>query len=341
MPYLSVVIPAYNSEKTIEKCLQAVRKSDYQDYELIVVDDGSRDKTYLIAQKCADKTIGLHENYGRNFARKKGIEVANGGIIVNIDSDVVIKQDSLTKIANYFSEHQEVDAITGILSKEHPHSNFFSQYKNLYMHHMFRGLPERITFLYGSIYAVRRKATDTYTSDVKTADDTELGQKLVSSNKKIAFLKNLEVEHFKKYGLFTLLKNDFQIPFDWSKLFLKYKGWRQLGKNKRCFLHASMEQLISVVLAPLILITLIVTKFNHPFLPAILMLIIIWFLLNCRFIVFLMKEKGFFFGFLAFFTTFFDNIVMASGILFGFTSALMFNIKRYESKGMVSRKKDN
>jgi len=67
---LSVVVPAFNCQSTIEDCLVSIRQSTYQDYELIVADDGSRDRTAAIAKKYADKVVAL-PHAGRIFARKK------------------------------------------------------------------------------------------------------------------------------------------------------------------------------------------------------------------------------------------------------------------------------
>lgn len=320
MAYLSVIVPAYNSEATIESCLQAIRESNYPNYELIVIDDGSRDKTCSIVERYADKVVRLKENYGRNYARKVGIEASEGEIVINIDSDVVIKQDTIIRIVNYFKKHQNIDAITGILSKDCPHLNFFSQYKNLYMHYMFKRLPEKITYLLGSIYALRRTVIAMRNYDVRYADDTALGQQIFLSGKQIVLLKDLEVAHLKKYDLFSFVKNDFLIPFDWAKIFLRYKGWRQLGRNKTGFAHVSIRQLMGVALAPMIILMLIAEIFNASFLPGLLFLISAWFMFSSHFIVSLAKEKGVLFGLLASFATFFDNIIMFLGILCGFVS---------------------
>lgn len=328
MLYVSVIVPAYNSQNTIEKCLEAVRQSTYQNYELIVIDDGSIDATRSIARRYADKVIELHGNFQRSHARNSGIKAAKGEIIINIDSDIVIKPDTLIRIVNYFSKDQQIDALNGILSKEHPNPDFFSQYKNLYMNYIFSKLPEKVNFLYGSIHAIRRQAAQPYDVDIKIADDTALGQQLVCSGKRIAFLKNLEVIHFKKYDLFSFIKNDFQIPFDWAKIFLKYKGWKQLGRNKTGFAHSPKEQLISVILAPTIILLCLVALFGYSSLFLILLLILVWFLLNFRFLLFLKKEKGLFFGIIAFFLTFFDNIVMAIGILCGYIVFFITDIRK-------------
>ena len=87
---ISVVISAYNAEATLEKCLQAVRQSTFQDYELIVVDDGSTDKTREIALRYADSIVQFDENMGLPIARKAGLNATTGEIVVNVDSDILI-----------------------------------------------------------------------------------------------------------------------------------------------------------------------------------------------------------------------------------------------------------
>ncbi|MDD5155988.1 MAG: glycosyltransferase [Candidatus Omnitrophica bacterium] len=319
---MSVIVPAYNREDVIEQCLRGIRSSAYKDYELIVVDCASTDRTFPIAKLYADAVIQLYGRAERARARSRGVEVSKGQLIVNVDSDVVIKPDTLEIINLYFSRHQDIDALTGCLSKENPYQDFFSQYKSLYMHYHFIKLPERVNFLYGSIYAIRRVAWRDCGSYAGIADDTALGQQLILSGRKIAFLKELQVTHLKKYSLLPFIKNDFIIPFEWAKIFLQYRGFRQLGRDKTGFAHASKEQLLSVILAPSIFIFLLVSFFSHYFNLAALCLIFIWYLLNARFIKFLAQEKGFAFGSGAVFITFLDNIIMASGIVCGLLDTL-------------------
>lgn len=318
MPHISIIVPVSNNKSTIEQCLQAIKSSIYQDYELIVVNSSWQDTTHLIAKKYANKVLTIDKKSERSQARNDGWKASTGKIIVNIDSDVLIYPDTLAKINNYLVRHQEVDALTGLLSKKHPHKNFFSQYKNLYMHYIFRKLPERITFLYGSIYAIRKHTSIPPDSDIKTADDTALGQLLVSKGKKIAFLKDLEVTHLKKYTLCSFIKNDFQIPFDWARIFLQHQGWQQLGKNQTGFAHAPKEQLASVLLSPIIILLGLLTLIGHfPFF-LLLIAVLIWLILNLHFMAYLTREKGPFFSIFGCLVTFFDNLIMASAILYGF-----------------------
>ncbi len=312
-----MVVPAYNSASTLKECLMAVRASAFRDYELIVVDSASTDETAAIAGKFADRVLKLESRVERSHARSQGANACGGGIIVNIDSDVLVRPETLGMIHDFFAGNPEVDAVTGILSTENPYPDFFSQYKNLYMHFIFKNLPERVTFLYGSVHAIRREARDFYISRAKVADDTALGQELVSARRRIAFMKKLEVVHLKKYGFLSWLKNDYQIPFDWAKIFIQYAGWKQLGKNGTGFAHASKKQLASVVMVPII----VILAAAHLFYTAWL-LGIIWLALNAPFVIFLARQKGILFGLAGAAATFFDHAVMACGIACGFLYSL-------------------
>ncbi|UCC41079.1 MAG: glycosyltransferase family 2 protein [Candidatus Aminicenantes bacterium] len=321
---LSIIIPTLNSASVICKCLEAIKKSTYDDYEVIVVDGGSIDGTISIAKNHTENVIILDRDNGRGHARNIGIIKSKGQILVFTDSDNIIKKDSLKIIAEYFLKHSDVAAVTGSVSKEHPNQDFFSQYKNLYMCYKFEMLPEAVYFLQGDIYAVRRKDIEISDLDV-TTDDTERGQILNAKSKKIIFLKDLCVIHLKKYNFIKLLKNDFKIPYDWVKIFIKYRGLAQMIKNKGNYAHAPKGQLISIILSLLIMVfvflNLLVTINSY----LLLILFLIWFLLNFKFFLFLKKEKGFMFGFMkALPITFLDNIVMITGILFGFLNVIFY-----------------
>lgn len=97
---VSVIIPAYNREKTIEKAIQSVLDQTYKDIEVIVVDDGSTDATVLAVNGIGDKRvkcISLDKNSGACRARNKGLEKAQGRYIAFQDSDDIWKPEKLEK----------------------------------------------------------------------------------------------------------------------------------------------------------------------------------------------------------------------------------------------------
>lgn len=323
MPHMSVVIPTYNSADDIRQCLEAVRASSYKDYELIVVDDGSRDESVSIAERYADKVLRHKENRGVSLARQTGSDNSAGEIIVNIADDIIISPDTLHKIDSFFSENPDTAAVVGILSKESPAGGFFGRYKNLYMNYIFSRLAREITFIYGSIHARRRSVHFPYEKMVHPyTEDTEMGQYLVSIGRKIAFMPELEVIHLKKYSLFSFIRNDFRVPYNWADIFLKNKGWRQFGKKSSGFAHSPKWQLASVALAPLVTASVFAALFFGASFTIAPALFALWLMLNGRFLLFLFREAGAAFGICGIAVTFIDNIVMACGIFCGFIASI-------------------
>ena len=91
MPGISVIVPAYNAEKYLKNCVESVRNQTFQDWELLIVDDGSKDRTREIAMECAagdDRVRVLRKkNGGVSSARNLGLREAKGEYIAFLDAD--------------------------------------------------------------------------------------------------------------------------------------------------------------------------------------------------------------------------------------------------------------
>ncbi len=97
-PKISVVIPAYNRERTIARSIESVLSQSYQDFEIIVVDDCSQDNTkHIVSNMRSDRIryIRLPENRGAGAARNAGAKAARGEYIAFQDSDDVWRPDKL------------------------------------------------------------------------------------------------------------------------------------------------------------------------------------------------------------------------------------------------------
>jgi glycosyltransferase involved in cell wall biosynthesis len=126
---ISVIIPAFNEEKYLDKTLEAILAQDHPDFEVIVVDNGSTDRTSEIAGSFAKVKV-LHESRrGTMWACERGLKEANGEIIVRMDADCVPHRDWLSMGAVHFLDEKTV-AVTG------PYDYFdggsFSRYLSLY-----------------------------------------------------------------------------------------------------------------------------------------------------------------------------------------------------------------
>ncbi|MBD5462834.1 MAG: glycosyltransferase [Lachnospiraceae bacterium] len=101
-PLLSVVVPIYNVERYIEKCLHSIMNQTYENVQIVLIDDGSIDLSGEICDRFAmiDSRIEvIHQaNYGSTAARKRGIEASKGEYIIWVDSDDWIEPDYFEKM---------------------------------------------------------------------------------------------------------------------------------------------------------------------------------------------------------------------------------------------------
>ena len=98
-PLLSIIIPAHNEEKDISECLKSLKKQDYKKIEIIVVDDGSTDKTKEAVKKFSKKVRIFEQNHrGPGAARNLGAKKAKGEILIFVDSDMTFDKKYLTNL---------------------------------------------------------------------------------------------------------------------------------------------------------------------------------------------------------------------------------------------------
>jgi GT2 family glycosyltransferase len=98
---VSVVVCSYNGSRTIRECCEGLRRLEYPDYEVVVVDDGSTDETASIAAEYGFRVIST-ENRGLSSARNTGLEAATGEIVAYIDDDAYPDPAWLTHLATSF-----------------------------------------------------------------------------------------------------------------------------------------------------------------------------------------------------------------------------------------------
>jgi GT2 family glycosyltransferase len=112
---ISVVIPTHNRKDGLQRCLQAVAKQDYPDFEVIVVDDGSSDGTEDLMRRAFPDLRFLRQetNRGPAAARNRGIQAATGDIVAFTDDDCVVPGDWLSTLAAGFQKFPGVVGVGG------------------------------------------------------------------------------------------------------------------------------------------------------------------------------------------------------------------------------------
>lgn len=115
-PYFSIIVPVYNSSQYLDRCIDSILSQTYNDFELILVDDGSTDESGNICDVYAqkDKRIRVFHktNGGVSSARNKGIKEANGEYAIFVDSDDYILPEKLEKTIYYCKNYP--DFIVGL-----------------------------------------------------------------------------------------------------------------------------------------------------------------------------------------------------------------------------------
>ncbi len=108
MKKISIIIPVYNVESYLKRCLDSIIAQSYRDFEVLLIDDGSNDSSPQICDEYALKDERIHvihkENGGVSSARNAGLNLANGQYIAFVDSDDYIEADYLESLLKPFTE---------------------------------------------------------------------------------------------------------------------------------------------------------------------------------------------------------------------------------------------
>lgn len=106
---ISVVVPVYNVEKYIKRCVDSILNQSFKDFELILVDDGSKDSSGDICDEYAKQHENIHvihqQNQGLSITRNRGTESAAGDFVTYIDSDDLVSDDYLETLYNLIQKY--------------------------------------------------------------------------------------------------------------------------------------------------------------------------------------------------------------------------------------------
>jgi glycosyltransferase involved in cell wall biosynthesis len=262
-PLISVVIPVHNASASLTRCLGALKTSTFQDFECVVVDDGSTDDSAALAAASGARVVATGGQRGPAYARNRGAESAEREILFFIDADVMAQSGTLAQVARAFEANPALDALIGSYDEDPAEPNFLSQYKNLMHYFVHQQGRRRASTFWTGCGAIRRRVFGEFGGfDEPT----------------------LMVKHLKRWTLSGLLTSDIRdraIP--WTVLMLR-------ERNIPNDLNVQSSQRISVVLTYLALML-------APFYwPASVVSLMITIALNHRFYRFLARKRGLWFA---------------------------------------------
>ncbi len=235
----SIIIPAYNAQKTLPECLVACLGQNYPDFEVIVVDDGSTDGTSAVAQQFETVLYHRQTNGGPSSARNTGARLASGEILVYTDADCVPHADWLKRLAGGFEEG--IVAVGGTYAIANPSSRL-ARVVQAEIAARHRQFGSEVDFLGSFNVAYRREAFEAaggFDESYRQAsgEDNDLAYRLADFGGRLAFTPTAIVAHYHPERLLPYLRTQARHGFWRVKLYREhpkraagdqYAGWPNL-----------------------------------------------------------------------------------------------------------------
>ena len=120
---VSIIVPVYNAASTLRRCVESIVKNDYDNVEIILIDDCSKDESLLECQTLSkeyDYVLYYHNevNKGVSYTRNKGLQYCNGKYVLFIDSDDYIEPDYIAKLVSLKDKHNDSLVLCGYINED-------------------------------------------------------------------------------------------------------------------------------------------------------------------------------------------------------------------------------
>lgn len=280
-PAVSVVIPIYNSARTITEVLAALSRSEFQDFEIVMVHDSSTDDTAEVLKELSKqydfRLLEFPENRGVSKARNTGAEAARGEILFFIDADCIVRPDTLRLCIEELAKGESI-CVGGAYTPDAWDQDFYSNFQSLYINYV-ETKNERPDYIATHCMAIPKKIyqkfggfrEDYFVGHAASVEDVELSHRLLAAGYTLSRPHGIEVQHMFGYDLKKSIQNAIK----------KSKYWTMYSLHNRDVMKdsgaASYELKIDVfsqsLIALFVLLTLIF-KFWLLLIPAAMLYIV-------------------------------------------------------------------
>lgn len=256
MPQFSIIVPVFDQAELLAQCLQSIRASDFEDYELLVSDDGTPDAGAIlrIAEQFGARLVRSEARLGAASARNRAAREASGDRLVFFDADVTLHPETLERLAKAFECDAPPDAVIGSYDRQPVAGNRTSQFRNLlHAHAHQRSHCEASTFWTGCGAISRERFVELGGFDEHYAEqsieDVELGLRLHRAGGRILLAPEIQVTHHKRWTLSSMVHTDlFRRAIPWTALLRDHGLPRDLNFRMRDRVASALSAL-AVILA--------------------------------------------------------------------------------------------
>ena len=295
---VAVIVPVYNGGKRFRASLESIRQAVPPPDEIIVIGDGDTDGSSQYAEAAGVTVYRFPQPGGPGRARNLGAAKAISDLLFFVDADVTIPENVIERVRDIFDRDTDVAAIIGSYDDQPGESNFLSQYRNLLHHYVHQNGREEASTFWGACGAIRRKVflamggfDETYLTP--SIEDIELGYRLTRAGHRIRLCKSLQVKHWKRWTIGSMLRADFfQRAVPWTQLIHRHRGFVN-------DLNIGISGRVSVMLACGLLGAVLLAPWQPNVLVSAAGMGLILFTLNVRLYRFFLEQRGLRFAALA------------------------------------------
>jgi len=254
---VSVIIPAYNYGRFLSETLDSVLRQSYDDFECIIVDNGSTDNTSDIILPYLQDTRFKYikqENLGVSVARNVGLKQAKGEYILFLDADDLIEKDKLKASVSYLMKHKDCDLVYSNMryfKSENPSQHFFcfdcdSNTESTWMKKIEgKGLNLIKDFIEGNIMVISSpvfkkglmKEIGVFDEDIHYNEDWDFWFRMALENKRFKYLEGPETK-----ALIRVHKTSASV----NVLKMQICGWYVLIKNSEKIKSSNLERALEI-----------------------------------------------------------------------------------------------
>lgn len=293
---ISIIIPNRNGSATIGKCLEAACSSNYENFEVIVVDDCSKDNSIEIIKKFPCRLIRLEKHYGASKARNIGAFNSNGKILFFTDADCILNKDALMIANNTINDKGTNVIIGGTYTKMPYDERFFSIFQSIFINYSETKNVQSPDYIATHAMVIDSdvfKKTGGFSEDfLPIIEDVEFSHRLRRAGYKLEMNPEILVRHIFNFDIKKSLRNSIKKSLYWTMYSLKNRDFLADSGTASVELKVNV---ISCFMTILILLLWMLSKKNMLmlFIPLIFLLNIF---VSRNLIKTFFDTKGIFFG---------------------------------------------
>ncbi|HRN69561.1 MAG TPA: glycosyltransferase [Vicingus sp.] len=233
---VSIIVPTYNSDRYIKKCLDSIRNQSYKHIEVIVVDQSSTDSSLEVVERFKTKLIKLPPPKfytPPTVSRNSGAKIAKGEILIHIDSDMILNKNLVEEIVNKFQKNVKVGAL--VIHEKDITKGFWSKCKAF----------ERRCY-WGNLKIESARAVRTeifnevkgYDESLSTGEDFDIHMRYMQKCQ-VEFCKNVLYHDLGRLRFSLMIKKKYNYGKTASKYFNKHgvSGQDLLIEQYKCFVR--------------------------------------------------------------------------------------------------------